>query len=218
NDLGGNWCTTFRTAATPGVVNGGCTQTTVVINEVLIDVTGPDDLFTFIELAGPGGALVGGLALTDVEGSGAAGGRNTDGDFFTGETDGTIVIPAGTRMPADGILILADANTTVTTTSVANVHANDLLFRDVDLENNGGDALQMAFGTILVDTVGYTVVAGGTLAVNLTTFNMLAMYETATAPFPATNKSIARNSTSTDTNNNFVDFSIANTPTPGALN
>jgi hypothetical protein len=121
-------------------------------------------------------------------------------------------------MPADGILILADANATVTATSVANVHANDLLFRDVDLENGGGDALQMAFGTILVDTIGYTVVAGGTLAVNLTTFNMLAMYETATAAYPAANKSMARNSTSTDTNNNSVDFSIANTPTPGAPN
>ncbi|WPB73140.1 hypothetical protein KYC5002_29260 [Archangium violaceum] len=68
-----------------------------------------------MESAGPGDSVICGAKSTDVEGIGRSGGAlNTDGDFATGETDGEFVIPAGTRLPAEGILLIADATTSNT--------------------------------------------------------------------------------------------------------
>jgi hypothetical protein len=76
NDTATNWCVSFypappargtRVANTAGAANGSCQV--AVINEVLIDAPGGDDTRTFVEIAGPGGSVIGGAKLTDVEGT-----------------------------------------------------------------------------------------------------------------------------------------------------
>ena len=189
----------------------------MVLNEVLIDAAAADDGKTFVEIAGPGGADVGGFKITDVEGLGAtAGSLNTDGDFGAGETDGVVVLPAGTRIPVDGILVVADA-TAAGTTAVPGVTAADVLVRDIDFENSGGDAVQLVSASgALLDALG-TSPTGAALATN-TAVNGLAMYETATAFYPTTNATIARSATSLDTDHNGNDFHVDPSPTPGAPN
>ena len=231
NDTATNWCVSFypapptrgaRVTNTAGAVNGSCNV--AVINEVLIDAAGTDDAKTFVEVAGPGGSVIGGARLLDLEGLGTtAGGLNTDGDIGAGETDGVFVIPAGTRIPADGILLVADA-TTAGTTSVANFVAGvDVLARDMDMENSGGDAIQLVSPSgQLLDTVGHDV-NGANLATNVATANGLALYETATAlsppsPGTASATTLARNAASTDSGNNRNDFHADPSPTPGVPN
>jgi hypothetical protein len=218
------WCVTFYPAAgaprtivadTAGAPNGSCGA--AVISEVEIDAPSTDDGKTFVEIAGPGGALVGGMKLVDLEGVGAqAGQRNTDGDLAVGETDGEVVLPAGTRIPADGLLIVADG-TTAGATSVPNVTSADVIVRDVDLENGGGDSLQLisASGELL-DTLGFDA-NGNPLAVNLGV-NGLAMVEGATALYSTiAGTSLARDLGATDTDDNLGDFHADPSPTPGLL-
>lgn len=229
NNTATNWCVSFypatgtktRVSDTRGAANGSCSA--VVINEVLIDASGTDDQKTFIELSGPGGASVGGLVISDVEGSGAsAGTRNADADLSTGETDGDYVIPAGTRIPADGILVIADG-TSGGTTTIANA---DLIARDMDFENGGGDSIILATGTgATLDALGHDL-NGTNLGRTTTTFQIgsqfLTMYETATALFvsagSSTTVSLSRDASSTDTDNNRNDFHNDPTPTPGLAN
>jgi hypothetical protein len=222
------WCVTFypatgarvRVTDTAGAANGSCGV--AVINEVLIDATGTDDGVTFVEIAGPGGALIGGAKVEDIEGTGVAnaGNRNADGDLTAGETDGEITIPAGTRIPVDGILLVCDGvGTSTTITNVPNASPADVVVRDMDLENGGGDAVQLvsAAGTLL-DVVGYAAAATTALDRATTLFNGLAMYEGTTAIYPATASSLARSATSSDTNDNRTDFAADATPTPGVAN
>jgi hypothetical protein len=226
NDDARSWCVTFypasgprqRVSDTAGAANGSCGV--AVINEVLIDPVSSDDATSFIEIAGPGGAMVGGLQISDIEGNGtSAGSLNTDGDRETGEIDGIFVIPAGTRIPADGILLIADmAPSLGGITQVPNfVPGVDVLARDVDFENGGRDAIQLFTSTgVLLDAVG-TDSQGDPLSTNRAV-NNLAMYETATALYPPINASLARSPVSADSDNNRADFRGDPTPTPGRPN
>jgi hypothetical protein len=227
NNVPLNWCVTFYPATgarqkvpdTLGAANGSCRV--AVINEVFIDSngSGSDDGTAFIEIAGPGGAPVGDMQITDVQGDGAsAGNRNTDGSADTDETDGIFVIPPGTRIPADGLLIIADVTTSNRTTSVPNfVVGSDVAAFDMDLENGGRDSIQLiASDGTLLDAVG-TDPVGNPLSTNRA-FNGLAMYETRTALYPPANSTLARSTRSLDTDDNRADFHGDPTPTPGRPN
>ena len=120
NDTATNWCVSFymsgsragRVADTGSAPNGSCGE--AVINEVLIDGPGGDDGDGFIEIAGPGGAVIGGARVTDVEGKNpGAGSLNAFGTF---------TLPAGTRIPADGILAIVDLNPDGRTTNLSLIH------------------------------------------------------------------------------------------------
>ncbi|WP_224240688.1 Ig-like domain-containing protein [Hyalangium gracile] len=230
NDTAINWCVSFyghgvrgsRVTNTLGALNGSCKV--AVINEAIIDGPGADDQKTFVEIAGPGGSVIGGAKITDVEGTTApTGGLNADGNLGTGETDGEFVIPAGRRIPVDGILLVADANAAVTTTQVPGFTPGvDVLARDMDMEDGGGDVIQLvsASGTLL-DTLGHDLTSVSWT--NNTAYNGLPMYETATAlytPLPSATwaASIARSPQSTDSGHNRNDFHIDPSPTPGQPN
>ena len=157
-----------------------------------------------------GGAVIGGGS--------AAGSLNTLG---------TVTLPAGTRIPADGILVIVDLNPDGRTTNIPNytfrqgvdVGTTTLVFAD-----GGGDAYQLinAAGTALLDAVGQDP-TGPTLDTNTATANGLAIYETAVAltppsPSPTWAVSLARSPASTDTGNNRNDFHVDPSPTPGAPN
>jgi hypothetical protein len=223
NDTATNWCVSFyaagvrgsRIATTAGAMNGSCKV--AVINEAVIDASGGDDGKGFIEIAGPGGSVIGGARLTDVEGKGASAG--------TFNAMGEITIPAGVRIPADGILLVADRIGVTTNTAVPNfVPGVDVSFANLDPENNGGDALQLlAAGTptTLLDAVGYDT-AGANLDINIAVPNGQAMYETATALYMGPGANVApalmRSPASTDTGNNRNDFRWDPSPTPGLPN
>jgi hypothetical protein len=152
-----------------------------------------------------------------------AGSLNADNDFAPGETDGEFVIPAGTRFPADGILLIADANNAGNATSVPGFVKNvDVLARDISMERGGGDSIQLVSATgALLDALGQDV-NGNNLATN-TAYNGLAMYEGATALYPPNPSgswadSLARSPASADTDNNRNDFHIDPSPTPGQPN
>ncbi|GEM48356.1 IPT/TIG domain-containing protein [Deinococcus cellulosilyticus] len=217
NNTATNWCVSFypgtgtktRVSDTRGAANGSCSA--VVINEALIDAPGGDDGKTFIELAGPGGALVGDYELFDTEGKGISAGTRNAGYYK---------VPAGTRIPADGILLIADGNISGATT----IPNADLIGTTVDFENAGGDSIILASGTgTLVDALGYDV-TGANLDTNTPAF--LAggqLYETATALYPTsptavTTMTLSRDINSTDTDNNRNNFHNDPTPTPGVAN
>ncbi len=213
NDTATRWCVRSDSA---GAANRSCGV--AVINEVFVDATGTDDGKTFLEIAGPGGALIGGAKLLDVEGKApGAGALNTDGDISAGETDGEFVIPAGTRLPADGILLIADATSAGTTAVPHFVAGVDVLARDMDPENGGGDALLLvsSSGTLL-DAVGYELTGANLDAT--TASNGLAMYEVATALYSPTGASLMRSTVSADTGRNRDDFRADPSPTPGLPN
>ncbi|SEK89733.1 IPT/TIG domain-containing protein [Stigmatella aurantiaca] len=229
NDTATNWCVSFypagsragRVQDTAGAANGSCKV--AVINEVMLDAPAGEDGRTFVELAGPGGSVIGGAKILDIEGKGTgAGTLNADGDLAPGETDGEFVLPAGTRFPADGILLIADA-TTANITSVANfVNGVDVKARDIALERGGGDTIQLvsAQGTLL-DVLGHDT-AGATLTV-ATAFNGLPMYATQTALTPTPTigtaaPTFARAPNSADTGNNREDFRADPSATPGLAN
>jgi hypothetical protein len=213
NDSGANWCTTFypagsraRVIDTAGAANGSCN--TAVINEAFIDPAGSDDGFAFVELAGPGGMLVGGATVQDIEGKGASAGSSNTTDVAT--------IPAGTRFPVDGLLIIADETGSTGTTAVPNVTAADVIAFDMDAENSGGDALQLVAGDgTLLDVLGDDPL-GADLAVATNAFG--AMWEGSTAIFVGNGTALARDAVSTDSGDNSADFIGETTPTPGAEN
>ncbi|HMY16898.1 MAG TPA: lamin tail domain-containing protein, partial [Polyangium sp.] len=214
NDGGANWCTSFypatgvrtKVADTKGAANGSCKV--AVINEALIDPSSTDDGKAFIEIAGPGGGLAAGMKLDDIEGVTAP----------IGVTKGAeMVIPAGTRIPVDNILLLADELGTTGTTQVPGFTPADVILNDVDYENSGGDAMQLiSANNVLLDAVGQS--ATGTNFASNVAANGFAMYETQVTTFPTVNASLARNTTSTDTDHNANDFHGDPSPTPGAAN
>ena len=222
NDTATNWCVSFygsgvrgsRVTNTAGAANGSCKV--AVINEFYIDAPGGDNGLVFIELAGPGGSVIGGARLTDVEG---LNGTQTAGEY---NLFGPYTLPATTRFPADGILLLADLGSNGQTQVPNFVAGVDIGLNDVDLENGGGDAVQLinAAGTALLDTVGQDT-AGGALNTNTAT-NGLPMYEGGTAFYISTtgswSGSLARSPGSADTDNNRNDFRTDPSPTPGLPN
>jgi adhesin/invasin len=222
NDTATNWCVSFYAAGVRGsrithtasALNGSCKV--AIINEAFIDAAGGDDGATFIEIAGPGGAVIGGAKLTDVEGRGTQQGQLN--------AMATQTIPAGVRIPADGILLLADTIGITQNTAVPNVvDGVDVKIRTLDPENGGGDSIQLISAdtpATLLDAVGYDT-AGANLDTN-TAVNGLGMYESATALYLAANgngvASLSRLPGGVDSNNNRNDFRWDPSATPGLPN
>ena len=140
-----------RVTDTAGAANGSCKV--AVINEVLIDASGGDDGKGFVEIAGPGGSVIGGAKITDVEGKGASAGHAQRVGRWRS-------LPVGIRIPADGILLVADDGTVASSnTAVPNFVAGV----DVTIDSwTWRTAVEtpsssIAAGTALLDTVGYDV-------------------------------------------------------------
>jgi hypothetical protein len=218
NDTATHWCVSFypatgrgaRITHTASTANGSCRV--AVINEVLVDASNEDDTRSFVEIAAPGGSIIGGVKITDVEGLGSSAG--------TYNPVGSLTLPVGTRMPADGILLIADTDETGSTRVPHFVVGVDVKASDLDFENGGGDAIQLISAdspAMLLDAVGHDV-AGAALSTNTALPNGLAMYEPETALYPPTGASLMRSPASTDTGNNRDDFRPDPTPTPGLPN
>lgn len=169
----------------------------VVLNEVCYDAAGTDDGLVFIELYGPAGTDISGWTVQAINGT------------PTSSCLETIVLPAGTMIPADGCYVIADGIGTTGTTSVPNA---DLIIDDADLQN-GPDAIQLLdAGGALVDAVAYGAV--DTTNGPLSGCNGLAYYEGNFARDVFGPLSIERIPAGTDTNDNATDFT-PNYPTPG---
>ncbi len=222
NDSAASWCVTFasstlrkRFANTLGAANGSCSA--VVLNEVMMRSATSDDGQTFVELAGPGGASVSGFSILDLASNGTL---VVDGDLGAGETDGVVKLPAGTRLPADGYLLVADGLNSGANgfagTSVANFTSGvDVIVRDLDLSNGPGAVQLLAADGGLVDVVGHD--PSSSPLVSATAFNGLPTFEGSVAKTPAAGQSLARSAESADTDTNANDFRALSL-TPGTLN
>ena len=209
NDDPAAWCVTFRSGDTLGSANGDCDV--AVVNELLYDTTGADDGQTYVELAAPGGSRVlAGARLEDVEGLGAAAGQRNSTDLIT--------LPGTLRVPVDGLLLVADELGAAGTTLVPNVGANDVITRDADFENSGGDAAQLVTGTTqYLDALAHSV-GGAMLDVSVAAFNGLPIVEVSPARSTGIGVSLSRDDDSSDTGSNLADFHGDPTPTPGVAN
>jgi hypothetical protein len=122
----------------------------------------------------------------------------------------------------DGILLIADTNAAGATTVPGYVPGVDVPAQDMDMENGGGDSIQLISPTgQLLDVMGHDV--NGTALDNPSAYNGLATSEGApalSAPAPSANAttSMARGAQSGDTGNNRDDFHVDPTPTPGLAN
>lgn len=203
NDDGGNWCTTFGTTDTHGAANAACDASAVVVNEVLYDAVGVDGGATFVELAGPGGAVLGSMVVRPISTAGVINGQT----FAKNQTIGL-----GTRMPADGYFVIADLDGTPAT-SILNV---DLAVAQMDCSNNDGSVVQLlsAAGTVR-DVVMY---GPSQDADNLAEDGTAMREGAASANTAAAGSSIGRNAISGDANDNLADFASDASPTPGAPN
>ncbi|MBN1206462.1 MAG: Ig-like domain-containing protein [Myxococcaceae bacterium] len=229
NDTATNWCVSFypagskasRVTDTASAANASCKV--AVINEVYFKSFGFDETNTFVEIAGPGGAVIGGAKIVDIEGKNPGAGtlNVSDGETNPGAVDGEFIFPAGTRIPADGILVIADTDPAGNTAVPNFVAGVDLKTRDMNLEDGPSESVQLvsAAGTLL-DAMGYDP-AGAVLDVAVAS-NGMATFEVATALGQgATNTSgtsHARATTSVDTDNNRNDFHLDPSPTPGLPN
>ena len=197
NDGATSWCTSFRVATTRGATNQSCSA--VVINEVYYDhdnpTSGTDDRFTFIELAGPGGAVIGGFRLQGLDGA----------TGVTTNQEPQITFAAGTRIPNNGFFVVSDVLTG--TTSVPN---SDLAAAADPQNDNDAIILRDASATPLtLDLVCYGTGAAA------------AQCEGSPARDVTPDRvgfAIARDASSTDTNANAIDFHIDPSPTPGVAN
>jgi hypothetical protein len=128
-------------------------------------------------------------------------GLNQNGSVQNGSFR-AFVLPRGTRMPLDGLLVLADARTDGTT----NVPNADLTSATLDPEN-GPDSVELLDGVVRLDLLGYgndgvnPAIAEGTPTVDV-----------------VNGFSLARDLLSTDTDDNAADFAVDPTPSPGEPN
>lgn len=189
NDPGNVWCVPAN--PTPGTTNAACD--TAVINEVLPDPTGADSDREFVELAVVPGADLVGLRLRVL----AADGSLTGAD---------LTLAAGTRAPLDGFLVIGDGSGSSTQVAEADLETA------LGLPDTDGAAQLVTSAPALIDAVGY-----GTLTATTDADLSLAIVETATTA-SAEGSSMARDTASTDTDDNSADFHLDPTPTPGAAN
>lgn len=178
---------------------------TVVINEIFYDALGndrrPEGTPTFIELFGPAGLDISGYTIDLVNGA-------------NGESYHDAVLPAGSQLDGRGFAVLVheDADTFLSfalpfATNVYDVLGTTGGASNQDILQNGPDNVRLlnASGTV-IDAVGYgnfgteTFVGEG-------------------APVAATvaGRSIGRDKTGKDTDNNAADF-LSYPPTPGFPN
>jgi hypothetical protein len=171
----------------------------VVINEVYYDAPGVDDGKVFVEIFGPVGTDVSGFTIQSVEGAGTSAGLCNPQSF---------TFPAGTVIPASGVLVVADA-TSAGTTEVANA---DFTLTNFDFEN-GADAVQLLNASgVCVDAVAYGVVDTSVGAAS--GCNGQPWFEGNPARDVFSPLSIERCPAGTDTDDNDTDFT-PNVPTPG---
>lgn len=167
----------------------------LVINELFYDAIGDEtDGNLFVELAGEPGSDISGYSIVFVNG---ADGSDTE----------TINIPDGSKIPDDGIFLIADSRTNAP-------HETHVVGADM-LDNfdpqNGPDCAQLLDDhKALFDVVGY----GSSLP--QTARNDLACFEGTPAPDAPAGKSISRMDAA-DTNDNSLDFSVLDAPTPGFI-
>ena len=207
NDDGGNWCTTFGATDTHGAANAACDASAVVINEILYNAAGATDQgFTFVELAGPGGAVLGSMKVRPV---------NQLGDHVGGQASAKLqTIAVGTRMPADGFFVVADLN--AATNGVTFVPNADLAVVSMDPEGGPGDVMQLLSASGALRDV---VMWGASQDADNLANDGTAMREGSTsAPTTVAGSSIGRTSTSADTDVNGTDWTTDATPTPGEPN
>jgi hypothetical protein len=159
-----------------------------VISELLYDATGTDAGAVFVELLGAPGESLDGLFLDGVNGSGA-----TAGDVYK-------TIPLGGVISGDGVFVIGDGSGGMT--SVPNAD----LVADVDFQN-GPDSVVLRTASTILDAVGYGVFGSGDVFAG----------EGTAAPDPASGSSLARLNFLLDTDDNSVDFSVLETPTPGIV-
>lgn len=157
-------------------------QASVVIQEVLYDGPGtdPDDVFT--ELSGPPGMDLGGWSLVGINGG-------------AGQVYQTIDL-SGLVIPVDGIVVIA------TSSANGELALQRDFIANVDWQN-GPDALQILYGTSIMDALQY---------------GDAGIYNAGEGDFAADISgaiSLSRDMFGTDTNNNAVDFT-AGDPTPGS--
>lgn len=185
------WGTAIACAASEECIDGACVPgpppAKVLINEVLYDSAGSPDTATFVELSGPPGQSLVGFTVVGVNGNG--------GVLYQS-------IPLLGSLGPDGLYVVAH------TQAPAGIHAAaDQLDSDVDYQN-GPDAVQVRWGDVVVDAVGYgnfgtSTVFGG---------------EGSAAGEVAAGHSLGRDAAHTDTDDNEADFSDQATPTPGVEN
>lgn len=138
NDSGDAWCLGLRASSTPGAPNGSCGE--ILLNEVYYDfdhptLGGADESRVFVELAGPGGAVVAGVRLVATDG---------DSRDRVQRPDVTLGVPGPARhvvrLPPSGLLVVADGAVDGGSTLVPN--ADVVLAQGDAVNGNGnGDAL-----------------------------------------------------------------------------
>ena len=133
---------TTLTTCLHGCAAGACTPPVgVVISEVLYDSAGHPDVEAFIELHGPPGTPVDGLALVGVNGNGGA--------------DYAIVVLSG-ALDAAGLYVVAHPEGDAALVA-------DLTDLDVDMQNSP-DSIQLRFGTTVLDAVAYGAFGANNIA------------------------------------------------------
>ncbi|MEM7205974.1 MAG: lamin tail domain-containing protein [Planctomycetota bacterium] len=170
-----------------------------VINEVSYDAVGGDDGNVFVEIFGRPGFDLSGYTIQGIEGSGgSASGCNNESFTF----------PAGALIPADGFVVVADADSSGSTL----VPNFDYLDSDMDLENSNEAVQLLDPGGAIVDAVGYG-------AIDTTIIASVCNGETWFEGMPARDVfaplSLERCPAGNDTDDNSADF-IPNVPTPGS--
>jgi hypothetical protein len=128
----------FRLAAAltgcAGMLTTGAGIAGTVISEVLYDVAGADSGAVFVELYGAPGALLDGLLLEGVNGTG--------GSVY-------LSVPLSGSIPADGVFVIADDGG-----GGATLVGNADLVADADFQN-GPDSILLRDGDTVLDAVGY---------------------------------------------------------------
>jgi hypothetical protein len=167
----------------------------IVINEVFYDAVGVDtNGDVFIELAGTPNGDISAYKLYLVNGD-------------DGVIKDTITMPVGSKMQADGLFVIADSKTG--SPGVTNVSSADMI-ENFDPQN-GPDCVQLvdeAGG--LIDAVAYGDIAAAVAE------NGLECVEGEPAATVPSGSSLSRKS-GVDANNNFLDFSALNPPSPHIL-
>jgi len=167
----------------------------IMINEILYDAAGSDSNGdVFVELYGEAGGDITGYELVFVNGE-------------DGVVKDTIEMPEETRVPDDGIYVIADAITG--SPGATNVAGADYV-KNFDPQN-GPDCVQLLGGEgELIDALGYgepiVAIAG----------NGMACTEGSAAPDVASGMSLSREF-GLDLNDNAMDFFAKEEPTPGSL-
>jgi hypothetical protein len=164
------------------------------INELLYDVPGPDtNGELFIELRGTPASTLADYQLVFRNGS-------------NGEVTETITLPEGSRMPIDGLFVIADALTgSPAATGVA--HADYIENFD---PQNGPDAVQLLDpdGTLL-DVLGYG------MPLPLRDIDGQPLYEGEPAVDVSAGVSLSRDAQGADADHNLLDFFVNIAPSPG---